>query len=520
VVVVLPFEHGGDQGLSAVAVGLADTLTRDLAGLSGLVVVPRSDALRYAGTGAAARASREQGASYIVQGELGREAEGLALEISLAAADGRGVVWHRRYVGQALELGRRAREDLVMALRGPLGRPPSLGTGGTSDPLAWEHYSQARQMLDRADVPENVTRAIPLLISATTRDPNYALAFLALGEAYWAQYTLTKEETLPVLARDALIKAQALRPNHPDSHYQLAVLYHNTGRLEDAIRELADAIAENPDNHAAHTLLGQILFSRGRQADGIGEFRKAIEIRPQFVRGYSSLGVAAYRMGRFDEMEAAYRRVTELQPDSPAGHEGLGSAYFAMGRFREAEEAYLAAVKLGAGTNARLNLATVYYETGRYPLAIEGYRDLVGQVPGNTNYWRHLGDAYRDHGERELAREAYSKAVEAAEQALKVNPRDGRTRSLLAVSLAHLGDYAQARDQARRAIDLSPGDFDVLYRAAVVSALAREEREVIPYLSRAVGAGYPRVLLSRDKTFVPFTASPEFRKLVSPEGRP
>lgn len=518
VVLVLPFEFAaGDESLTAAAAGLGDTLTTDLTGLPGIIVVPRGETLKYRGPGRSASAPREQGASFIVQGALAPAGENLALDLVLTATDGRGILWHRRYVGPPIDLERRAREDLAMAFRGPLGMPQSFGAGGTLDALAFDHYSQARALLERTDVPENIGRAVELLVSATQRDPQYALAYLALGGAYWERYRMTRDTALSVSARDALIKAQALQPNHPEVHYQLAVFYNNTGETDDAINELNKALQENPDNHVAHRLLGRIYFDRSEVDAGIAELRKAIAIRPDFVGGYLNLGAAAYRSGRDAEAEAAFRKATELQPESPAGYLWLGILYHKTKRLPEAEENYKTAVRLGAGSQARNNLATMYYEMGRYEEAAETYQRLAKEEPGNALYWRNLGDALLKTGERRPARDAYEQAIVAGARALSVNPKDARTLSQTAVCEAKLGRADQARLHAQQALDLSPRDSQVLYHFAVVSALGGDRPAALDYLGRAIKEGYPATFAAHDEDLAPIAASAEFRKLVAPK---
>lgn len=519
VVAVLPFAAPENDGeLAALAVGLADTLTSDLGGVEGLVVVPRSSTLRYGGRDAVSRAARGEGASHVIQGALSRSGADVSLDVSLLAADGR-VVLQRRYTGRPAAvpgLEQLARRDVVTAMRGPLSARPSSDTGGTLDAQAFEHYSQARQLLDRGDIPENLTRAIALLLSATERDPQLAPAYASLGEAYWAQYRLTKEPALTISARDALIRAQTLQPNLPQVTYLLGLLYRNTGRTDEAIRELERAIAQNPGNDSAHRQLGMILFDQGKVDAAMDELAKAIAIRSDYPGGHLTLATAAYRQGRFSEAEGAYRRVTELQPESPAGYQGLAEVYHAVERWPEAEKHYQTAIRLGAGARARVNLATLYLDTGRYRDAIDTYTLVAKDVPGDVNYWRLLADAHRDLGERTPAREAYTRGVAAGEQALKVNAKDARTLASLAVCEANLGDHARAREHARQALDLSPRDSDVLYRASVVSALAGDRTEAIAYLGRAIAAGFSAKRVARDRAFASVNQSSDFRKLVTP----
>src|SRR6185436_2322225 len=75
---------------------------------------------------------------------------------------------------------------LTRAARERLARPPAASVEAYAD------YSRARALLERPDVPGNVTRAIEGFETALRKDPQFALAQAGLGEAYWARYLETR----------------------------------------------------------------------------------------------------------------------------------------------------------------------------------------------------------------------------------------------------------------------------------------------------------------------------------------
>jgi hypothetical protein len=54
---------------------------------------------------------------------------------------------------------------------------------GTADPEAYQAYLKGRYYWNRR-TPENLKKAIEQFKIATDRDPNYALAFVGLGDSY------------------------------------------------------------------------------------------------------------------------------------------------------------------------------------------------------------------------------------------------------------------------------------------------------------------------------------------------
>jgi tetratricopeptide (TPR) repeat protein len=519
VVAVLPFSvTGDDQALASLAVGLADRLISDLARLPGLVVVPRSATLAFVGPGAAARAALDQGTSHVVQGTLSPSGDDVSLDVLLISSDGR-IVWSRQFHGRrdnVLGLEPRVHQDLAAALIGTLNVPRSVQTTGQTDPQAARYYSDALTLLERRDIPDNIPRAIQLFNLAIDRDPRWAPPYLGLFEAYWARYRLNKERDLPDQARAALDKARELDPDYPGLHYRMALHYRNTGKTAEAMAELDQAIANEPNGDAAYTQRGQILYERGDIEAGLAAFQKVVELRPAYLRGWTTLAVAAQRRGRLEDAEVAYRKATQLQPESPAGYAGLAAVYHVTKRLVEAEESYKTAILLGAEGNVRDNFGQLYWETGRYREAVEILERLVTDIPGREIYWRHLGDAYAAAGRGEEALNAYRQAVKAGGEELKVNPRDGRTLSSVAVSEAKAGLSEQARQHALQAVGFSPRDSDVLYRATVVNLLSGDRASALTYLRQAIEAGYPATRAAEDKDLAPLRSSPEFKDIVSP----
>ena len=67
--------------------------------------------------------------------------------------------------------------------------------------------------------------------------------------------------------------------------------------------------------------------------------------------------------------------MVEKSPDSPLGRLNLGAAYYKKGLVKEAEVQFIESIRLDPSFNvARMNLATLYQETGRYDEAIAGFR--------------------------------------------------------------------------------------------------------------------------------------------------
>jgi hypothetical protein len=98
---------------------------------------------------------------------------------------------------------------------------------------------------------------------------------------------------------------------------------------------------------------------------------------------------------------------------------------------------------------------------------------------------------------------------------IAVNPKDAMAMASLAVCEAKLGDNGRAVDHASAAVSLRPDDPDVLYRRAVVYALAGRRAEGLRALAAAIAAGYsPRFIESDDDVGV-LRSAPGYRKVIA-----
>ena len=91
---------------------------------------------------------------------------------------------------------------------------------------------------------------------AVVLDPNYAIAYAELANAYGRLYEIRRDPAALDLARANCKTALALNPDLVDGHLALAMVLQETGNEQGALDEFTKALALDPGNPKA---------SRGRQ---------------------------------------------------------------------------------------------------------------------------------------------------------------------------------------------------------------------------------------------------------------
>jgi serine/threonine-protein kinase len=516
VVAVLPFDNlSGDPAKDYLGAGMAETISTTLARQPALVVIPRSEIVKAAGTSRTPSVvAKELGAGFVVKGGIQQAQDELQVTLQVLRADG-STAWadtDRDVTAHVFALQERVATRIAEALqvRAQAARPQPH----VVNPDALADYWQGRALLERRNVEGNIERAIALFDHAVAGDPAFALAHAALGEAYWAKYTATKDASWTKRATEEGTSAVTLEPDDPDVRVSLATLYRGTGRRDDAIRELRRALELQPQHAQAHSLLAGVLADRGDIAGAVEEMQHAIALRPAYWGHYDALGTILSDASRYRDAADAYRKVVELQPDSGWGFGQLGFVYQMLGDTKQAMTNYERAVALGPTVSAVSNLGSLYYHEKRYADAAQAFERAVVMRPNLAMNQRNLGDAYQKLGRSEAARAAYLRAVDLAEAELRVNPNDALNLARLAVYEAKVGRAREAERHIREAEQARPELATVQFRKAVVYALINRPDVAVAAAQKAVAQGYPITQLRDEEDLMALRNQPGFTALI------
>jgi eukaryotic-like serine/threonine-protein kinase len=520
VIAVMPLENlSGDESKAYVGVGIADTLTTSLGRLSSISVVPRSSMLDAGmATRPVAEIARELGVTMLVRGSIQQAGELLQVNVTLASLDGQ-LVWTDGEVGshdQLFSMQNRLAESLLAKLRVSLtdAERQNLARVPTEDVDARDAYWQGLALLDRPD-DAGYDAAVAHFKQATARDPNFSLAYAALGETYRRRSVLTNNKALMDEATANVEKALTLDAEQPGVRLSLAALYRSTGLAAAAQDEVRRVLADQPNNDNAHRLLGELLAKAGRPKEALAELRAAADLRPNYWLNQEALGLFFYGNGQIREAITAFTRLTELKPNDALPFQQLGAMYLNDGDFRRARANFERSNKVKLNAGSFTNLGTIAFYEGRYADAVREYEAAVKLEPTIAVHRGNLGDAYRRAGRPADARAAYLKAIEFGEQALDVNPNDVTTASRVGVYYAKIGSMAQADLYSRRAVRTSPRDPDVLYLRASVLALIGQRENAMRQLLEAIDRGYAIHFALNDEDLASLRPLPAFQKLAA-----
>jgi serine/threonine protein kinase/tetratricopeptide (TPR) repeat protein len=520
VVAVLPFANNSTSADVPIAAGMRDVLIANLGALPGISVLSRAaTSAESTGREDPRRLARDLGASHLIDGSLQRSGSDLKVTISLVNVATGLVLWSSSYSApekDIFSLQERIAEGIARA--GPIGTSGAAqaldSKGGTNDVEALSRYGQAVEALERPDIPGNLQRAAGSLRAAIDRDPNFALAFARLGDAYWATYQATSEPNWATEAATATNKALTLDQQQPDVWISLARIHQGTGRREEALNELNKALSLQPNSDEAHQVMGQVLQSLERLEEAEDHYLKAVALRPNYWRHHSLLGGFYYATGRGKDAVAAFTRVTELQPDNARGFNNLGAAYYALGDNANALKFWERAVTITPMPEVLSNIGIIHFVDGRFEEARVSFQQAVTALPNDGLLRGNLGDALARLNRGEEARQAWLEAVRLDRQVLKVNPNDATTLARIALREAKLREPVPAERDITAALALNATDAEVLYYSAVVRALAGDSERALTSLEQALKNGYSTAIAATDRDLDAIRDTPRFSQLV------
>ena len=165
------------------------------------------------------------------------------------------------------------------------------------DPLAYEYYLRGVDLHGQHTFP----LAIKMLEKSTEIDPNYASAWAYLGASYTsdAAFEFGGREQYQ-RAQSAYERALAIQPSELDAQIFLANLLVDTGKVEQAVPLVFDALKTNPNYAAAHWELGYAYRFACMLDESLAECERARALDPLVKANGSVLNTYLY-LGQYEK---------------------------------------------------------------------------------------------------------------------------------------------------------------------------------------------------------------------------
>jgi TolB-like protein/tetratricopeptide (TPR) repeat protein len=339
---VLPFANiSANTESEWISDGLTEELITAVARSGGLRVASRSSAFAFKGKALDVRSIGERlNVATIVEGSVRKIGQLLRITAQLTSVSDGLSLWSgtfEREMGDVFALQEEISRAIVDELRPTLAGVPQqpLVKRPTDKVEAYHAYWRGRYFWNQR-TPQGLHKALESFGEALALDPQYALAYAGMADAYIAlsqfQY-LPPGEVFPK-AEAAARKSLELDPTLAEAHTSLAhvlEVYH--WHWPEAEREYRRALELDSSYATAHAWLADCLMAQGRTEESFAQIARAQELEPLSVPIEFQAATLLYRARRFDAAIAEYRRIIEMAPTYSVAYLFLGITLALTGQF-------------------------------------------------------------------------------------------------------------------------------------------------------------------------------------------
>jgi serine/threonine-protein kinase len=329
-VAILPFKNvGNDHEIDFYQFSLADAVITELARLRSLVVRPSSVIVKYQNKEVdPAEAGRDLSVDAILTATFLRASEKLRVTAQLLDVRTSEILWSDRIDADASDVI--AVQDIIVqqivaGLRLELSpdEKDELVKGSAGDAAAREEYMRGRnclaQFIYHTILREDLDSSIEHFRRAIEIDPNFALAYSALGSSYVNRVLKGLGQAGDhEKAKNAFKKALALDPKLLEARMQMVFIYLTGGQKRKARTEIEILRHEFPNDPGVQFVRGVVARLDGDYEKALRSYDRMVKLNPgeRVPASYNRARIFMYQ-GEYDKALRELDEGAALEPEHP-----------------------------------------------------------------------------------------------------------------------------------------------------------------------------------------------------------
>jgi len=459
-VAVLPFTNmSGDKEDEFFSDGITEDIIAQLSNIGELNVISRTSIMQYKNTNKNIRdIAKELNVATILEGSVRRADHQVRIVAQLIDAASDKHIWAQTYdkeLTQIFAIQSDVARQIASALEAELSprEEERLAKQPTGNIDAYTYYLKGREYYSRYGKQEN-ENAIELFKKALELDPDYALAYAGLGDAYSqraSKFGFQQDWVDSSIAVGS--KAISLDPTLAEGYKALGLAYQYKGWLKRSLETYRKAVELNPDYEPAVANIGWVNGILGNFDEALRWHKRALALSPMVAFGYVGVGSAYLDLGDYSLATEWFNKALALQPDLQYAQWFLALASLAQRQYKQSigrVESILASdpdniMSLGLMGDAEVLL-------GDYPRAEECFARTVAidSVHGNSIG---LGYVYWKTGRQKEAQKMFARSLEVHRKQLTQGDEGSNVPYDMAAIYAIQGDKTEAYEWLQKAID-------------------------------------------------------------------
>jgi eukaryotic-like serine/threonine-protein kinase len=441
-IAVLPLVNtSGDPNNDYLSDGISEGVMHSLSQLPQLRVMARTSSFHYRGADIdPQKVGRDLKVRAVLTGTLAKHGDVLSIETELVDATNGAELWGEKFERQVSDVStieQQIANDISDGLRLRLSGEEKrrLTRDSTRNAEAYQLYLNGRFHWNKR-TEEELNKAIEYFKQSIEKDPNYALAYVGLADAYLVlpEYGRMAPSIAAPQTKEALTKALEIDPELAEAHASLGLM-KQTFEWDwlGAEKEYRRATELNPNYPTAHHWYGLFLCEMKRNDEAIREGRLAQTLDPLSPIINTSLGVTLMSAGEYGSGFELLKRTFDLAPTFPEPHLWVSKSYGSRGLYSEAmREAQQAASYSGRAPRYVAGVGDALAAAGKRAEAHKIIDELIqSSKSGNVSPF-YIAEVHSTLGERDQAFEWLEKAYQSRDDELGwilINPSLDNIRS-------------------------------------------------------------------------------------------
>lgn len=391
-IAVLPFKPiGAESGDAHLGLGMTDATITKLSALQQFSVLPTSAIFKFADAAyELSPIGRELGVDAVLEGTVQRAEDRVRVTVRLTGVEDNQLLWAEQFDAHFTDVFAvqdAVSEQVASALKLKLTNEEKqhLAKRYTQNPKAYEAYARGLYFWNKRTEAE-LKRSIEYFEEAIRIDPQYALAYASLADAYcligyYRFGTLSQEEAYK-RTKAAALKAIEIDDRIAEAHIALAHVKEHARDLAGAESEFRYAISLSPHHATAHHRYAIFLIFRGRIDEAYHEAQQAQKLDPVSIATNANLALILIYKRDFEQAEAYCKKALEITPDSVYPHLYLGMIYELKDLRDDAFASYKKALEIAPRQGNPYRIALEFYG---YACAATNRADEAHQIISELN---------------------------------------------------------------------------------------------------------------------------------------
>jgi len=423
--------------------------------------------------------------------------------------------------GSIDQLAKSIQQNLTLAPEAVKEMQASAFAPSSKSPDALRAYSEGLELSRQG----NNLEAVKKFEAATSADPNFALAFTRLGQAYaslgydkqaeqWSSKAVDLSNALPPAEKymiqafnakignnyDKAVEAYndllKLMPNDPQVQFEMGLLYESHGTFDQAREHFLKALQNDPKYVDALLAVGRVEFEQGNAQAALDHLNQALSMTVQLGQQQGKANILQVIGTAYDLLNRPEDALQSLQQSLEIAKQLndrkaiamsvslMANIHDRLGKSQQAEKEYRDALKLQkeigdqSGTGQTLlNLGDSLAGAGRYEEAIDLTKQALqiylqlGQENGQAFCLNNIGNLYFNEGHYDDALTYFQRSLDLR-QKIKVPAGIAETMNNIGESYRASGQYDKALDSYLHALDLSRSAGDKFHIGVTSDSMA------------------------------------------------